>query len=152
MQPAPSVKIGWKIMLAHGIYIAGIGLLMIFLAKTMFVPTFTSFTAQSWSDFLVANPKPAELFIITERALGAMVLSAGLFIALVASESYRKAEKWSWYTLLIISILGWGTWLAYHISAGDLKGLVAVYIGIVLFVIGIALPARAILGEKAAGK
>jgi len=35
---------------------------------------------------------------------------------------------------------------------GCLVGLVVVYVGIVLFIIGIALPVKAILGKKAAGK
>jgi len=147
-----SVKVAWKVMLALGIYIAVIGLLLIFLTKTMFIPDFTLFTAQSWSDFLTSNPKPAELSIMVVRLLGAMTLVAGLFVILMAWKSYRKAEKWSWYTLLVTGIIGWGSSLTYYIAVGDLMGLVVVYIGIVLFVIGIALPAKAILGKKAAGK
>jgi len=147
-----SVKVAWKVMLADGIYIAVIGLLLIFLTKTMFIPDFTLFTAQSWSDFLASNPKPAELSIMVVRLLGAMTLVAGLFVVLMAWKSYRKAEKWSWYTLLVTGIIGWGSSLTYYIAVGCLVGLVVVYIGIVLFVIGIALPAKAILGKKAAGK
>ena len=149
---ASSVKVAWKLMLALGIYIAVIGLLLIFLTKTMFIPDFTSFTAQSWSDFIASNPKPAELFMTVVRLLGAMAVVAGLFVALMAWKSYRKAEKWSWYTLLVTGIIGWGSSLTYYIAVGDLMGLVMVYVGIVLFVIGITLPAKAILGKKAAGK
>ena len=147
-----SVKVAWKVMFADGIYIAVIGLLLIFLTKTMFIPDFTLFTAQSWSDFLASNPKPAELSMMVVRLLGAMTLVAGLFVVLMAWKSYRKAEKWSWYTLLVTGIIGWGSSLTYYIAVGCLVGLVVVYIGIVLFVIGIALPAKAILGKKAAGK
>ena len=149
---ASSVKVAWKVMLALGIYLAVIGLLLIFLTETMFAPDFTLFTAQSWSDFLTSSPKPAELFIITERLLGAMVLVAGLFVVLMAWKSYRKAEKWSWYTLLVTGIIGWGSSLTHSIAVGCLTGLVVVYVGIVLFVIGIVLPAKAILGKKTAGK
>jgi len=149
---ASSVKVAWKLMLALGIYIAVIGLLLIFLTKTMFIPDFTSFTAQSWSDFIASSPKPVELFIMVVRVLGAMTLVAGLFVALMAWKSYRKAEKWSWYTLLVTGIIGWGSSLTYYIAVGNLMGLVMVYVGIVLFVIGIALPAKAILCKKAAGK
>jgi len=147
-----SVKVAWKVMLVQGIYVAVIGLLLIFLTKTMFPPDFTSFTAQSWSDFLASNPKPAELFIILTKAAGAWTFVIGLFIILMAWKSYRKAEKWSWYTFLVTGIIGWGGSLTYYIAVGCLVGLVVVYIGIVLFVIGIALPAKAILGKKAAGK
>ncbi len=147
-----SVKVAWKVMLADGIYIAVIGLLLIFLTKTMVAPDFTSFTAQSWSDFLASNPKPAELLILLSKAAGAWTFVIGLFIILMAWKSYRKAEKWSWYTFLVTGIVGWGSSLTYYIAVGCLVGLVVVYVGIVLFVIGIALPAKAILGKKAAGK
>ena len=149
---ASSVKVAWKVMLAMGIYVVVLGLLLIFLTKTMFVPDFTAFTAQSWSDFVTSNPKPAELFIIAERLLGAMVLMTGLFTVLVAWKSYSKAEKWSWYTLLVTGIIGWGSWLTYLMAIGCLMFIVLAVVGIVLFVIGIALPAKAILGKKAAGK
>jgi len=149
---ASSVKVAWKVMLAMGIYVVVLGLLLIFLTKTMFVPDFTVFTAQSWSDFVTSNPKPAELFIIAERLLGAMVLMTGLFTVLIAWKSYSKAEKWSWYTLLVTGIIGWGSWLTYLMAIGCLMFIVLAVVGIVLFVIGIALPAKAILGKKAAGK
>jgi len=149
---ASSVKVAWKVMLAMGIYVVVLGLLLIFLTKIMFVTDFTVFTAQSWSDFVTSNPKPAELFIITERILGAMVLMTGLFTVLVAWKSYSKAEKWSWYILLVTGIIGWGSWLTYLMAIGCLMFIVLAVVGIVLFVIGIALPAKAILGKKAAGK
>lgn len=57
---APLVKVTWKVMLVQGIYLAVIGLLWIFLTQTIVAPTFASFTAQSQSDFLASNPKPAE--------------------------------------------------------------------------------------------
>jgi len=147
-----SVKVAWKVMLADGIYVAVIGLLLIFLTKTMVAPDFTSFTAQSWSDFLASNPKPAELLILLSKAAGAWTFVIGLFIILMAWKSYRKAEKWSWYTFLVTGIVGWGSSLTYYIAVGCLVGLVVIYVGIVLFVIGIALPAKAILGKKAVGK
>lgn len=149
---ASSVKVAWKVMLANGIDVAVIGLFLIFLTKTMFAPDFTIFTGQSWSDFVASNSQPAELFIIAVRLLGAMTLVAGLFVVLMAWKSYSKAEKWSWYTLLVTGIIGWGSSLTYYLTVVCLSGLVVVYVGIVLFVIGIALPARAILGKKAAGK
>ena len=149
---ASSVKIAWKLMLAIGIYTVVIGLLSIFLTKTLFAPDFTSFTAQSWSDFLTNNPKPAELFIIMQRQAGVMILIVGLFVALMAWKSYSKAEKWSWYTLLVTGVIGWGSAVAYYVVVGDPLGRIMTIAGAVAFVIAIALPAKAILGKKAAGK
>jgi uncharacterized membrane protein HdeD (DUF308 family) len=150
MQQTPSVKIGWKVMLAVGIYMLVVGLLYIFLTKPTFRDDFTSFTAKSWSDFLTNNTEAAQLFIMRQRLLGAMVLASGLFIVLIAWKSYRKAEKWSWYTLLATNIIGWASWLTYFIVIRSSTEVVLAAIGIVLFVIGIALPAKAILGKRAA--
>ncbi|MFQ6065753.1 MAG: hypothetical protein ACE5K3_00555 [bacterium] len=147
-----SVKIGWKVMLGTGIYVVVIGLLLIFLTKILFAPDFTSFTAQSWSDFLAASPKPAELFLIMGRHDGAMVLVVGLFVVLMSWKSYRKAEKWAWYTLLITGVIGWGSGISYYIVVGDPIGRVMTIAGAVAFIIAIAFPAKAILGKKAAGK
>ncbi len=147
---ASSVKIAWKVMLAVGILMIIIGLLMIFITKTMFAPDFTAFTTQSWSDFLASNPKPAELFIMIERMSGIMILVTGLFVALVSWKSYSKAEKWSWYTLLVTGVIGWASSLTYYIIIGDLTGRIVTILGSVLFIIAIALPAKAILGKKAA--
>lgn len=149
---ASSVKIAWKLMLAIGIYMVVIGLLMLFLTKTLFAPDFTSFTAQSWSDFLTSNPKPAELFIIMARLLGVMSFLAGLFVVLMSWKSYSKVEKWSWYTLLVTGVIGWGSWVAYYVVVGDPIGRIMTIAGAVVFVIAIALPAKAILGKKAPGK
>ena len=149
---ASSIKIAWKVILAHGIYIAVLGLVWIFSTKTIGVSQFTSSTGESWSDFLASNPKPAELLIMETKLLGAMVLVIGLFVVLVAWKSYSKAEKWSWCTFLVTGIIGWGSSLNYYMAVGCPTGLVMVYVGIVLFVIGIALPAKAILGKEDAGK
>jgi len=40
---ASSVKVAWKVMLAHGIYIAVLGLVWIFLTKTIGAFEFNSF-------------------------------------------------------------------------------------------------------------
>lgn len=149
---ASSVKIAWKLVLTIGIYTVVIGLLLIFLTKTLFAPDFTSFTAQSWSDFLASNPKPAELFMIMQRQAGVMTLIVGLFVALMAWKSYSKAEKWAWYTLLVTGVVGWGRGVAYYVVVGDPLGRIMTIAGAVVFVIAIALPAKAILGKKAAGK
>jgi len=149
---ASSVKIAWKLMLVMGIYTAIIGLLLIFQTKTLFAPDFTAFTAESWSDFLAASPKLAELFIIMQRQVGAMTLIVGLFITLMSWKSYSKAEKWAWYTLLVTGVIGWGSAVAYYVVVGESIGRIMTIAGAVVFVIAIALPAKAILGKKAAGK
>jgi len=149
MAQSSSVRIGWIVMLILGILLGTMGLMVVFATEAMFLlPDFEAFTAKNWSDFLADYPKAGELFIIVARLLGAVLLMAALFIILVAWKSYRKAQKWSWYTLLITGILGWGGGLASDIAIGRAEAIVFPIIGIVLLVIGLAVPAKAILSNK----
>jgi hypothetical protein len=149
---ASSVKIAWKVILVMGIYGIVISLFDIFPTESTFGSDFLAFTGQSWSDFLASNPKPAEMFIITKRLLGTAMLLISLLVILIAWKSYSKAEKWSWYTLLMAGIIAWGGLITYLIVIGSLAsmGLVIFIIGVALFVVGIAIPAKAILGKKSA--
>ena len=150
MQTSSSVSIGWKVMLAMGICVIVISLIQIFSAEAMFSGEFEAFTADSWSDYVANSAKPAELFLINQRIIGAAMFIIGLLAVLIAWKSYSRAEKWSWYALLVTGVLGWGTLLTYYIVISYLVSttLVMVIIGLGLFVVGITLPAKAILGGK----
>ena len=70
----------------------------------------------------------------------------GIFLALT---SYRKGEKWSWFAFLVSGIIVWGSNVAYYITLASLMTTVIMLIGLMLLVIGLVIPARAILGGKA---
>ena len=155
MQPISSIKIGWKVMLAMGIYLAALGFFLVAAPQTAFEEGFAAFTGNSWTNFASANAEPSELFLIMQKFVGANVLSAAVLVIGITLTSYRKGQKWSWYTLLIGSIIGWGSCLTFHATIGIretlMGGLISI-IGTIIFIIAIALPAKAILGKKAAGK
>ena len=142
-----SVKTGSRVMYAMGIYALVMSLFWIFLTELIFVSDFLGYTGQSYSDFLASNPKPAEMYIITKKLWGITMFLASLLIILITRKSYSKAEKWSWYALLIAGIMLWGSLIGYRIVIGYLApSIVTFIIGAALFVIGIALPAKEILG------
>jgi len=145
-----SVKIGSKVMLVMGVYTLVVSLLWIFLTEVAFVSDVAVYTGQTWSEFLASSPKHAELYIITKKLLGIELLLASALIILIAQKSYSRGEKWSWYALLIAGILTWGSLIGYRIVIGYVEsiGIMTFLIGIILFVIGVALPAKAILGKK----
>ncbi len=147
---ASSVKIASKVMFAMGIYAFILSLFWIFLTESMFVSDFAAYTGQSWSDFLASSPKTAELYIITKKLIGIEILLISLLIILITQKSYSRAEKWSWYALLIAGIITWGSLIGYRIVIGYWAsiGLVTFIIGVALFVIGITLPAKEILGKN----
>jgi hypothetical protein len=58
--------------------------------------------------------------------------------------SYRKAEKWSWWCLLVVG-------LAPALACIIIDGIsLPVVIGLILIILGLAIPAKAILGNKSA--
>lgn len=155
MQSAPSIKTGWKIMLAMGIYLAALGLFLVTAPQVGFEEAFAAFTGNSWTNFAPANAKPSELFLILEKYLGANVLSAAVLVIGITLTGYRKGARWSWYTLLVSGIIGWGGCLTFRVTIGireALMGGLTSIIGTIIFIIAIVLPAKAILGKKAAGK
>ncbi|MCP8311630.1 MAG: hypothetical protein L6M37_01590 [Candidatus Methylarchaceae archaeon HK02M1] len=146
---ASSVKIASKVMFIMGIYALAISLFWIFLTELMFMSDYAAYTGQSWSDFLASSLKPAEIYLITKRLLGVEIFLISLLIIFVTLKSYSKAEKWSWYALLIAGIILWGSLIGYRIVIGYLApSIVTFIIGLVLFVVGITLPAKAILSKK----
>jgi hypothetical protein len=141
-----SVKIASKIMYVMGIYTLVMSLFWIFLTEVIFVSDFLAFTGQSYADFLASSPEPAELYIITKKLWGVTMLLISLLIIFITKKSYSKAEKWSWYALLITGIMLWGSLMGYRFVIGYIApSIVTFVIGTALFVIGIALPAKEIL-------
>jgi len=144
-----SVKIASKIMYVMGIYTLVMSLFWIFLTEVIFVSDFLAFTGQSYADFLASSPEPAELYIITKKLWGVTMLLISLLIIFITKKSYSKAEKWSWYALLITGIMLWGSLMGYRFVIGYIApSIVTFVIGTALFVIGIALPAKEILSKR----
>ena len=78
-----------------------------------------------------------------EATSGINLAATAVAIIGMSLTSYKKAEKWSWWTLLIVGIMP-------LLGCSILHGLDPITIGgWVLFILAIAIPAKAILGKKA---
>ncbi len=142
------IKIGSIIMLFLGWYTIAISILWIFVTEIMFVSDFAAYTGQSYSDYLTSNPRFAEMYIITKKLIGIMLLVIGLMILLINQYAYSKGEKWSWFALLIAGGTAWGTFIGYKIIIGYIGVSVMTFaIGAALLLVGIVLPAKEILGK-----
>lgn len=137
-------------MIAMGIYALITAVLWIFVTEVAFVSDFGAYTGQPYSDFLTSNPKPAELWLFTKRLIGIERLATSLLIILIIQKSYRRGEKWSWYALLIAGLITWGSLIGYRITIGYVEstGVATPILGLALLFIGLALPAKTILGKK----
>ena len=68
--------------------------------------------------------------------------TTGIAIIGITLGSYRKGEKWSWWLLLVIGLIPFLDWTFLH----ELNPILI--IGWVIFILGLAIPAKAILGKK----
>ena len=143
------VRTGSWVMLAAGIYTLVMSIFWIFLTEVVFVSDFLSVTGQSYSDYLVQAPDYAELYVLTKKLWGFAMFIVSILIIFITKKSYSKGEKWSWYALLIAGVMLWGSLISYRVLIGYVApSIITFIIGTILFVIGIALPAKEILANK----
>ena len=148
---ATSTRIGLTLMMAQAVYALVLSLFWMFVTDVMFVSIFAGYTGQTLADALANQSKPAELWLITQRLVGVQLFAVSVLMIFVTQKSYNKGEKWSWYALLIAGAVMWGSLLAYKVVTGYFDPTLSsttFIIGAILFIIGISLPARAILGQE----
>ena len=144
-----SIRTGSWVMFAVGIYTLVMSLFWIFLTEVVFVSDFLSVTGQSYADYLASFPDYAELYMLTKKLWGFAMLNVSILIIFITKKSYSKGEKWSWYALLIAGVMLWGSLIGYRVLIGYVApSIITFIIGTILFVIGIALPAKEILSNK----
>ena len=145
------MKIASNFMMAMGVYALVVSLFWIFLTDIFFVSDFGAYTGQNLADALASGSKPAELWLIAKRLIGVELLPISLLTIFITHKGYSKGEKWSWYALLSSGIITWGSLIGYKVAIGYFQptpSSMTFIVGAILFVIGIALPAKAILSGK----
>lgn len=141
-------EIGWKVMLTMGMYTLVISLLWIFATEIMFVSDFKAYVGISYSDYLGVDRRMVELYIITKKMIGLMLCGIAIAIVIITHYGYKEGEKWAWFTLLIVGGIPWATFIIYKIIIGYIGvSMITFALGAALYVIGIALPAKEILGK-----
>jgi hypothetical protein len=149
----PSFKIGSSIMMAMGFFALVVSILWVSITEVMFVSDFLAYTGQSLSDALAAGSKSAELWLTAKRLLGFELIGISVLMLFVTERSYEKGERWSWFALLIAGCILWGSLIGYKVAIGyfqpSISGMTFI-VGAILFAIGLAVPAKAILGKKSA--
>jgi len=146
-----SVKIGSSIMMAMAVFAFVISILWISITEVMFVSDFLAYTGQGLSDALAAGSKSAELWLVTKKLWGVELLTISIMMLFITARSYARGEKWAWYALLVTGCILWGSLIGYKVVIGYFQPTMSsmtFIVGAILFAIGIALPAKAILGKK----
>ena len=145
-----SVRIGGVVMHVMAVYALVVALLWIFITEIMFVSDFAAYTGQTYADYLSSSPEFARIYMITKKLLGIQMVSTSILMIFVAQRCYKKGDKWSWYAMLLSGIVTWGSLLGYKVVIGYFRlssSSMTFIIGAILLVIGLALPAKAMLGN-----
>ena len=143
-----TIKKGSLFMSAMGVYALVMSVMWVFVTEVVFVSDFAGYTGQTYAEYLAAEPVYAEMYMITKKLVGIMIAVSSTLMILVNHHSYRKGERWSWYALLIAGALLWGTLIGYRVLIGYLApSIVTFVVGAALWIIGITLPAKEILGS-----
>ena len=149
--PKSVIKIGSSIMMAMAVFALVISILWVFITEVMFVSDFLAYTGQSLSDALTAGSEAAELWLLTKRLWGVELIAISLMVIFITAKSYSKGEKWSWYALLVIGCILWGSLIGYKVAISYFQPTMSsmtFIVGAILYAIGIAVPAKAILSKK----
>jgi len=152
MEKPSSVRTASIVMMAMGIFTLVISLLWTFLTDVGFVSDFETFIGQDWHEYVLSNPLEAEIYLITKRLIGVFMFPISILIILITQKSYRNAETWSWFALLIAGAVLWGSLIGYRLSIGYFlfntplraSSSMTPIVGLMLLILGLALPAKVI--------
>jgi len=135
-----SLNIAWKLIAFTGYYLMLIGVIYLLTPQVLSSARF---------DYLTPEARTHELMVNRYGAFA--LISASVCIIAIASNSYKRGEKWAWWALLITGIIEWGGTLLLHLtSLSDIllgMQIIIDLIGIIPFVVGIVLPVKVILGK-----
>jgi hypothetical protein len=140
-------------MMAMAVFALIVSILWVSITEVMFFSDFLAYTGQRLSDALVAGSKSAELWLITKRLWGFELIGISVLMMFVTARSYAKGEKWSWFALLVTGCILWGSLIGYKVAIGYFQPTMSsmtFIVGAIFFAIGLAVPAKTILGKKLA--
>ncbi|MFX1485018.1 MAG: hypothetical protein ACFFCP_17710, partial [Promethearchaeota archaeon] len=73
-----TLKIGTMLMYCMGFFALVVSILWIFVTEIMFVSDFLFYTGEAFPDYLAANPAYGEMYIITKKLVGLVMLTASI--------------------------------------------------------------------------
>jgi hypothetical protein len=141
------LKVATVILLIMLIFGGVYSLTLIFAPKMILSSGFESATGEKLAD--IQNDSYLKVMVSEMMHMGALGLAATISCIFILFAAFRKAEKWSWWTLLITGVIAWGYGLADNIITGDMFNAVLHLIGLVIFLVGLLLPVKAFFSKKA---
>ena len=92
------------------------------------------------------SPGLLDSIVLKMQWYGVYALSYGLITCVIALIPYRKGERWAWYSILIVGAISVSVLLGLTCT-GLPSMLPIVSLAVILWIAGLALPAKEILGK-----
>ena len=125
-----------------------VSILWIFVTEIMFVSDFLFFTGEAFPDYLAASPVYGEIYIITKKLIGFVMLVASIQFLFITKKGYEVGEKWAWWALLITGGMFWGLFLGYRIYIGYIAiSMMTFVIGLTIWLLAILIPIKDFFGK-----
>jgi hypothetical protein len=81
--------------------------------------------------------------------MGLMISALGVLTLFVVKYGFSKGQKWSWFAILIIGVIIWGSFIGYKIIIEYYGGsMITFVVGEILLVVGLAFPSKEILRKS----
>ena len=143
-----SVSIAWKIIMIPNLMVLFISLLFAFVPDAVLSGGSQSFIGQSWSSMLSATPEIIEYISLFSLMFGAHMIVIAVLAIAITLKSFRRAERWSWYTLLVGNSFGWGSAIFFDFKTGSMSFVAIEIFMILLIYIALGISAPDVLSKK----
>jgi hypothetical protein len=145
METKKTVQISFIILLIVIIIALILGIVASFKPELLISRSFPLYTSKPWDDFLTSNPMIGNYILIKERVVGGLGLAACLCGLFVLFNTFRKVVKWTWYCMLVFTMIIWGTVLIESITFKNSLVIFVAVVGLVLAAIGLIISTKAFL-------
>ena len=148
METKKAIQISYVIFMI-GLVLALIYALAAFIKPELLVSrSFPLYTGLQWDNMLNESPNVAHYMLIIERMAGGLGLATVFGGFIVLFTAFRKGEKWAWYFMLVVSLIGWGNNLLANIMMNNTLVIIIIAVGILTLIAGLIVSAKAFLCEK----
>ncbi len=143
-----SVKISFVILLIMLILALIYAIITTFMPQVIVMRSFQGYTGQSWLEFADLDPTLAGYMLNLERMAGGLGLALSLGALMVLMTAYKKTERWAWFYILVVGVIGWVNNLIANVIFKNPVTTTIIIIGLVLIFIGLIIPAKEFLSKK----
>ena len=101
---------------------------------------YEGFTGGSWSELTTGSPAIADFIMVIFRMYGTFNVVVGLLTVAIALSSFRRGERWAWWSLLVGNTIALGSAITFDrvvraigiFEMSEYLGLAMVYVALAI--------------------